>query len=101
LVLMALTSLFGLGVAAVTASTAAMVSDLSRASAYGSALGVLSSIMDVGHASGPAVTGYLVAGWHYGPAFGVVAGVLIVGAVLFYTLVREPALMVREEMRSR
>ncbi len=88
-VLMALIGVFGLGVAAVTASTSALVSDLSRASSYGSALGVL-SIMDVGHSSGPAVVGFLVVSWQYGPAFAVVAGVLLVGAALFYALVRDP-----------
>jgi DHA1 family multidrug resistance protein-like MFS transporter len=90
-VLMALIGIFGLGVAAVTASTSALVSDLSRASSYGSALGVLSSIMDVGHSSGPAVVGFLVVYWHYGPAFAVVAGVLVVGAILFYALVTDPS----------
>jgi MFS transporter, DHA1 family, multidrug resistance protein len=89
--LMVLIGIFGLGVAAVTASTSALVSDLSRASAYGSALGVLSSIMDVGHSSGPAIVGFLVVYWHYGPAFALVAGVLVVGAVLFYALVNDPS----------
>ena len=76
------------GVAAVTASTSALVSDSAGQSSYGSALGVLSSIMDVGHSSGPAVVGFLVVYWHYGPAFALVAGVLVVGAVLFYALLQ-------------
>ena len=86
----ALTSVFGLCVAAVTASTAALVSDLSRAGAYGSALGVMSSIMDVGHASGPVVTGMLVMRMGYGPAFAAVAGVMVAGAAAFMALVRDP-----------
>jgi MFS family permease len=81
----ALTALFGLGVAAVTASTSALVSDLSRAAAYGASLGALSSVMDVGHSAGPMVTGLLVAAWGYGPAFTLVAVVLVVCAAIFVT----------------
>lgn len=80
-----LTALFGLGVAAVTASTSALVSDLSRAAAYGASLGALSSVMDVGHSAGPMVTGLLVAAWGYGPAFTLVAAVLVVCAAIFVT----------------
>ena len=76
--------------AAVTASTSALVSDLSRAGAYGSALGVMSSIMDVGHASGPVVTGLLVMRMGYGPAFAAVAAVMVAGAAAFMALVRDP-----------
>ncbi len=83
----ALTALFGLGVAAVTGSTSALVSDLSRAAAYGASLGVLSSVMDVGHSTGPIVTGLLVAAWGYGPAFALVAALLVICAATFATLV--------------
>jgi len=83
----ALTALFGLGVAAVTGSTSALVSDLSRATAYGTSLGVLSSVMDVGHSAGPMVTGLLVAAWGYGPAFVLIAAMLTVCAATFVTLV--------------
>jgi len=83
----ALTTLFGLGVATVTGSTSALVSDLSRAAAYGASLGVLSSVMDVGHSTGPMVTGLLVAAWGYGPAFALVAALLVICAAIFATLV--------------
>ena len=88
--LMVLTALLGLGVAMVTASTSALVSDLSRATTYGSALGVLSSVMDIGHSTGPMVTGLMVAAWGYRPAFALAAGLLVAFAVLFHALVREP-----------
>jgi len=87
--LVALIALFGLGVATVTASTSALVSDLSRA-ASGASLGVLSSVMDVGHSAGPMVTGLLVSVWGYSGAFGVVAGVLGVLAVVFYVGMHNP-----------
>ena len=85
----ALTALFGLGMAAVTSSTSALVSDLSRAAAaaYGASLGVLSSVMDVGHSTGLMVTGLLVAAWGYGPAFALVAALLVICAAIFATLV--------------
>ncbi len=82
-----LTALFGLGVATVTASTSALVSDLSRAAAYGASLGVLSSVMDVGHSTGPMAAGLLVAAWGYSPAFALIAVLLAVCAVLFAILV--------------
>jgi MFS family permease len=77
------TGLFGLGVAAVTASTAALVSDLARQDAYGAALGILSSIMDVGHSAGPIVGGLLVSAFGYATAFGSVAVFLIMTAIVF------------------
>jgi MFS transporter, DHA1 family, multidrug resistance protein len=88
IVLALLTSLFGLSVAVVTASTSALVSDLSRASAYGASLGVLSSIMDVGHSTGPMVAGLVVGAAGYAMGFGVAAGVLVLGAIAFAALVR-------------
>jgi MFS family permease len=73
---------FGLGLASVTASTSALVSDLSRGS-HGSALGVLSMIMDMGQASGPVVTGILIATRGYSSAFRSIALLLICAGVLF------------------
>jgi MFS transporter, DHA1 family, multidrug resistance protein len=77
-------ALFGLGMAAVTASTAALVSELARKDAYGAALGVLSSIMDVGQSTGPMVGGLIVGASGYGAAFLAVALVLVLTSVVFY-----------------
>jgi MFS transporter, DHA1 family, multidrug resistance protein len=85
-VLAALTSLFGLSVATITASTSALVSDLSRASAYGASLGVLSSIMDVGQSTGPMLVGVLVGAFGYYVGFGAVTIVLVAAGVAFATL---------------
>jgi len=79
----ALVTLFGLGMAAVTASTAALISDLSPESGTGGSLGMLSSVMDVGHASGPMLTGLAVSAWGYSPTFGLVGGLLAAAAALF------------------
>ncbi len=85
LVLAAAAAVYGLGLASVTASTSALVSDLSKGS-YGSALGVLSMIMDVGHASGPIVTGVLIAFMSYRSAF-IFLSLLLVAASLLFTAV--------------
>jgi MFS family permease len=92
LLLACLAILFGLGMATVTASTSALVSDLSRERAYGSALGVLSSIMDVGHTSGPVIGGLLVQAVGYGGAFAGIGGILVLVTVAFASLVRSPRL---------
>jgi MFS family permease len=82
LVLIALIGLFGLGLATVTASTSALVADLSREYSRGGALGVLSSIMDIGHSTGPMVSGLLIGAYSYKTAFGVVgAGLVLVSLV--------------------
>ncbi|MBI2916749.1 MAG: MFS transporter [Chloroflexi bacterium] len=83
LVLLVLIGLFGLGLATVTASTSALVADLSRASNRGSALGVLSSVMDVGHSTGPMVGGLLVSAYQYRAAFGIVGGGLLLTGLAF------------------
>ncbi|HIE29127.1 TPA: MFS transporter [Candidatus Poribacteria bacterium] len=95
-ILLLLSLLLGLSMATVTASTAALVADLATG-AYGSALGVMSTIMDVGHASGPPVTGYLISVYGkvnkmrgYRFAYPIVGGLLLLMALLFPLMVREP-----------
>ena len=88
-VLLAICSgLFGLGLAAVTAAAAALVTDLAHENAYGAAMGVLSSIMDVGQSSGPIVGGLLVGAYGYTAAFGGVAALLVLAAAVFPLVVR-------------
>jgi len=86
-VILALMALFGLGLATVTASTAALVADLSPSRGRGGALGILSSIMDIGQASGPIVTGILVSAYSYLVAFGSVGALLILTSLAFGSLV--------------
>ena len=80
---MALIALFGLGLATVTASTSALVADLSRAQGRGGAMGVLSSIMDVGQSTGPMITGVVVASSSYEPAFAGVGILMIVVSIAY------------------
>ena len=88
LVIIALIAVFGLGLATVTASTSALVADLSRSQGRGGALGILSSVMDVGHSSGPMVAGVLISTYSYQMAFGIIGAGLVVASLLFGFIMR-------------
>lgn len=79
---------FGLSMATVTASTAALVSDLARAGSHGAALGTMSTIMDIGHASGPVVAGLLIGSYGYGVGFLTIGLTLATVSLLFPFFVR-------------
>jgi MFS transporter, DHA1 family, multidrug resistance protein len=66
----------GLALSLVTSATTALIADRSRPEERGAAMGLLSSIMDIGHAAGPLAAG-LVAVW-----FGLPAALLSAAAVL-------------------
>jgi MFS family permease len=82
--------LYGLGLSVVTSATSAYVSELASVGQYGAALGVLSTIMDVGQSTGPIVTGLLVVGFGYRPAFWFVTVVLLLGIIGFWFTSHEP-----------
>ncbi|MBI2328702.1 MAG: MFS transporter [Chloroflexi bacterium] len=88
LVILVLIAIFGLGLATVTASTSALVADLARSQSRGSALGILSSIMDIGHSSGPMVTGVLISAYSYRMTFGIVGVGLVVVSLIFGFMMR-------------
>jgi len=88
LLLAVLIGFFGLGLATVTASTAALVADLSKSSSHGGALGILSSVMDIGHSTGPMVGGILISALNYKKAFGVVGGLLAITSLVFGLMMR-------------
>lgn len=52
---------FGLGFSLVTSSTPPLISEVCRKEVYGSAMGFLGTIMDVGQALGPILTGFILA----------------------------------------
>jgi DHA1 family multidrug resistance protein-like MFS transporter len=85
IVLAIVISLFGLGLATVTASTSALVADLSRVYSRGGALGVLSSIMDIGHSTGPMAAGILISAYSYQTAF-ILIGAGLTAASISYGL---------------
>jgi MFS family permease len=96
-VLIVLIGLFGLGLSTVTASTSALVADLSRAGNRGSALGLLSTIMDIGQSLGPILTGVMLgifAGkMEYKIAFGAVGGLMIIGSLIYGFFMRGVSLV--------
>lgn len=80
---------FGIGFATVTSSTSALVADLTRDGRYGSSMGVLRTIMDVGQSIGPVLTGWMVGVTGYGSAFTLLAAILVGAAVMFGLLLRD------------
>jgi len=77
---------FGIGMAMVISSTAAYVSDLSKRKDYGTAIGVLSTIMDIGQTIGPILSGYVWVAFSYGGVFSMVGAVLIASALIFFLI---------------
>lgn len=86
-----LIAVFGLGLATVTASTSCLVADLSRTGGRGSALGILSSIMDIGHSSGPMAAGVMIAAYSYSLAFGIIGAALVIISLVFWAGMRKNA----------
>jgi DHA1 family multidrug resistance protein-like MFS transporter len=91
LVFAVLIAIFGLGLATVTASTSALVADLSRSQGRGGALGILSSIMDIGHSTGPMVAGALIAASSYRLTFGIVGAGLVIISLVYWLGMRRIA----------
>jgi DHA1 family multidrug resistance protein-like MFS transporter len=89
LIMAVLIGLSGLGLATVTASSAALVADLAGESSYGGALGILSSVMDIGHSTGPMAGGLLIATYNYRTTFGVIGGILAVTSLAFGLIMRQ------------
>lgn len=83
LLLLGLNLLFGLGTGMVTPSTSAMIGDRVKQGNYGAAMGVFGSLWDVGHASGPIITGFLIAGLGYSVAFLLVSIAIVLALVAF------------------
>ncbi|NDP47518.1 MAG: MFS transporter [Sulfuriferula multivorans] len=81
-VLAGLSLLFGIGFATVTSSTAALVADLTQNGRYGSSMGVLRTVMDVGQSIGPVLTGWMIGMAGYGSAFTLLAAILVLAALL-------------------
>jgi MFS family permease len=80
---------FGIGFATVTSSTSALVADLTRDGRYGSSMGVLRTVMDVGQSIGPVLTGWMVGVAGYGSAFTLLAAILVGAALMLGLLLRD------------
>ena len=80
---------FGIGFATVTSSTVALVADLTRDGRYGSSMGVLRTVMDVGQSIGPVLTGWIIGMAGYGSAFTLLAAILLSAALLLGLLFKQ------------
>jgi MFS family permease len=87
-VLILLASLFGYGEAVVSSSTSALVADVSDIKRLGAGMGMQGTIMDIGHASGPLLAGFLIALFGYSTTFAVIAALQLLAAGLFWMTVR-------------
>jgi MFS family permease len=87
--LCALSLVFGIGFAMVTSSTSALVADLTKNGAYGSSMGVLRTVMDVGQTIGPVLTGWVVGVYGYTSAF-ILLGAISLGAALVFGYAMRP-----------
>lgn len=87
--LLAISILFGLGLSIVTSATSAFIADLSRRESLGSSMGILGSVMDIGHTAGPIVAG-VVAG-SFGFAAGFFAATLVLAGTTVLFRVYAPA----------
>ncbi|MCA1978746.1 MAG: MFS transporter [Thiobacillus sp.] len=83
-----LSLLFGIGFATVTSSTTALVADLTKNGRFGSSMGVLRTVMDVGQSIGPVLTGFIVTHLGYASAFGTLAAILVLASLLLGALPR-------------
>lgn len=87
--LLFLALVFGIGEAFVTSSSAAMVAEFCKAQHYGAAMGTFGTIFDIGHASGPILTGLLLARFSYQHSFLIIAILLILASFVFILSVPE------------
>ncbi|HIJ59417.1 MAG TPA: MFS transporter [Nitrospirae bacterium] len=87
--LLLISILFGLTISTVTSATSAFISDNSSKDDRGSAMGILGSIMDIGHTTGPIITGFIIFGFGYKIAF-ISAGLILFLLLIFFKIkVRE------------
>ena len=82
---------FGFSQSIVTSATAAYIADLSKGENRGSAMGLLGSIMDIGHTTGPLVSGLIATWLGFGASFIGAGIVLCLAACMFLLLVSRPS----------
>ena len=80
-----LSAITGLGMSLSTVATSAYVADIVKKEQIGASMGALSSIMDIGHASGPLVTGIIIA--VSGFTVGFLASFILAGFVTIFFVI--------------
>jgi MFS family permease len=82
--------ILGLGIAAVTPVTNALIADLASARRLGAAMGVFGTIWDVGEAAGSIIAGFLIVTLGYASTFDTLALVTVAVSIGVVFLVRDP-----------
>jgi DHA1 family multidrug resistance protein-like MFS transporter len=82
--------LLGLGIAAVTPVTNALIADLASARRLGAAMGVFGTVWDIGEAAGPIIAGLLIGGLGFASTFDALALLTVVVSIGVVLLVRDP-----------
>ena len=82
-VLLLLSAIFGLGLSIASAATSAFVADIAPAAGRGTALGFMSTIMDIGQAIGPVLLGTLLVSISYQAGFAIIGAIVLAASVLF------------------
>lgn len=88
--LLILSILLGVTISMVTSASAAHIADLSKTSAHGSAMGILGSIMDMGHSLGPLMGGLIAASLGLPASFLGACAVLVATGLLFFVFQSKP-----------
>jgi MFS family permease len=88
-VLALLSVALGLGEAAIMPSIITLGTELSDGGNYGSTLGMLDAMDNVGKALGPIFAGLLLGLFNYVTSFAIIAGILVTVAVIFCAVVRD------------
>lgn len=87
--LLAISILFGLSLSVVTSATSAYIADLSRKETHGSAMGLLGSVMDIGHTTGPLAAGVLASHFGLRVSFVGASVVVLIIACIFHIAVHD------------
>jgi MFS family permease len=92
--------LLGLGIAAVTPVTNALIADLASARRLGAAMGVFGTIWDIGEAAGPIIAGFLIAGLGFASTFDTLALVIVAVSIAVALLLQDPKIGVAAHRRT-
>jgi MFS family permease len=86
-VLLLLVMIYGFGFATVTATTPALISELTPKELVGTSMGFLGTLMDVGQTLGPIISGFILATFlQYHGVFPSLALVLMLACVVYFVL---------------
>lgn len=83
-----LSLILGLGMSLSTIATSAYIADIAKREELGASMGALSSIMDIGHSSGPLLTGGVIAAAGFTAGFGMSTIIAILVTVVFIVSAR-------------